>query len=407
MNPKDITNSGTTLVIFFSDLVAYLSFRLRQIGVWTILLFELVTIGASNLKRAIIRRMFWGRTSFYRKLYHVSIISITIVTLLSGIVSRITGIQNIELGINATSNEIYSADMAVQYANAKSFTIRSGDELPFDVYEHTVTKGETLKDIARLYNLENPDSIKWANGLDPYSNLIKPGQKLKIPPMNGVMIISKESETPRALLKGIKLPSDVNLYDVLELNNFKSIDERLPAGRVIFIPNGSKVPPPPKGAPVRGGAVYVEFSDLGIELSPGTFTNPLGDESCDGYSFIRGWYIRGFLGDHTGVDLAKSGGCWIRAVGSGVVKKAAWLPGRLGYGVVIDHQNGLQTLYAHGNGVFAVREGQKVKAGQKIMYMGSTGNASGVHLHLSVASSKDDIINCYTCRFNPKNLIPY
>lgn len=57
--------------------------------------------------------------------------------------------------------------------------------------------------------------------------------------------------------------------------------------------------------------------------------------------------------------------------------------GGYGYAVVIDHGNGLSTLYGH-NSELAVDEGQSVAKGQVISYAGSTGNSTGPHCHFEV-----------------------
>ena len=88
---------------------------------------------------------------------------------------------------------------------------------------------------------------------------------------------------------------------------------------------------------------------------------------------------------HTGVDLAAKTGTPIYATADGVVTEAGRGQGRSGYGVVIviNHGFGYQTLYAHLSEVRA-RIGQKVKRGEMIGWVGSTGLASGSHLHYEV-----------------------
>ncbi len=85
---------------------------------------------------------------------------------------------------------------------------------------------------------------------------------------------------------------------------------------------------------------------------------------------------------HTGIDWAAARGTPILSTADGVVKKA----GRMsGYGniVIIQHDFGLETYYAHLNSI-DVREGQRVSRGQKIGGMGTTGVSTGVHLHYEV-----------------------
>lgn len=91
---------------------------------------------------------------------------------------------------------------------------------------------------------------------------------------------------------------------------------------------------------------------------------------------------------HTGIDIVKPGGrstgTLIVAAGSGRVIKAG-RNGAYGNCVIIDHGDGVQTLYAHMlDGSIKVRVGQRVSAGQAIGNIGSTGRVSGPHLHFEV-----------------------
>ena len=94
--------------------------------------------------------------------------------------------------------------------------------------------------------------------------------------------------------------------------------------------------------------------------------------------------ILGFTKMHTGTDFAAPTGTPIMASGSGVIKKAGWCGGG-GNCVVIKHNSTYQTIYAHmskfANGI---RSGVRVKQGQTIGYVGSTGKSTGPHLHYEV-----------------------
>lgn len=87
---------------------------------------------------------------------------------------------------------------------------------------------------------------------------------------------------------------------------------------------------------------------------------------------------------HNGIDFAADSGTAIYAAESGTVIVAQWMSG-YGNTVILDHGNGLWTLYGHiRNGGIKVSAGEVVKKGQKIAEVGSTGNSTGPHLHFEV-----------------------
>ena len=94
--------------------------------------------------------------------------------------------------------------------------------------------------------------------------------------------------------------------------------------------------------------------------------------------------IDGYNKMHRGTDFAAPTGTPIMASGDGVIKKAAWCGGG-GNCVVIKHNSTYQTVYAHMS-KFArgIKRGVRVKQGQTIGYVGSTGKSTGPHLHYEV-----------------------
>ena len=107
---------------------------------------------------------------------------------------------------------------------------------------------------------------------------------------------------------------------------------------------------------------------------------------------VRGAYMSGF-GDredpftgesavHLGLDIATNRGEPVSASAAGVVEKAEW-SGDLGNMVEISHPSGYRTLYGHLEKVL-VEPGQKVSRGEHVGLVGSTGRATGPHLHYEV-----------------------
>lgn len=127
-----------------------------------------------------------------------------------------------------------------------------------------------------------------------------------------------------------------------------------------------------------------QSAGLSIPKGNGQFQRPIGGGVSSPFGYrIHPIYRTKRL--HTGIDFSGSMGTPIKAAGSGTVVSAGSMGG-YGNAVVIDHGNGLATLYAHQSRL-AVSAGDKVSTGAVVGYVGSTGASTGPHLHFEVRAS--------------------
>ena len=113
--------------------------------------------------------------------------------------------------------------------------------------------------------------------------------------------------------------------------------------------------------------------------STGSFSWPISGRIT---SYFGGRYIFGSYSYHSGLDISCSYGASIKAADGGRVTFAGY-KGSYGYLVIITHDNGTQTYYAH-NSSLLVSAGDKVYKGQTIAKAGSTGRSTGTHCHFEV-----------------------
>lgn len=128
------------------------------------------------------------------------------------------------------------------------------------------------------------------------------------------------------------------------------------------------------------GTIFVPGSGQFILPAEGPMTSPFG------------WRIHPISGDrrfHNGLDFGAEYGSLIKAADNGVVIAAEWTGG-YGNAVIVDHGNGLTTLYGHTSQMY-VTAGQVVRKGQPIAAVGSTGFSTGPHLHFEVRRQGEPI----------------
>lgn len=381
MKNRDITTyiysgrrHGVGPIDFVLIFPGYLATRTRQVLVYAYALLQAALEVAHGLKTVLVSRMFWGRGSLYKNSFHFSVMLLTVGVLLSGVASRVLGGTASQAGLDVSYGLGATNDLLQQGSSIRSVLAVDPTQPEVQIRQHVVQPGETLASIAEQYGV-NIDTIRWANGkVVGYFDLsVEVGTVLSIPQMDGVLYEVKRGQT----LDTIVRITGGNRSDIIELNKLVPPTYSIAEGQKLFVPSGS-----------------LAISEIEVRGIPkGVFVNPLSHPSCQGYHLSRG-----FTSYHDGLDLAKGGGCPVRAIGPGIVTFVGWSP-LAGYNVRIDHGGGIISKYYHSDGTFWVHVGERVQSGQEIMQMGSSGNSTGTHLHLTLTKDGHAV--------NPAPYVPY
>lgn len=246
---------------------------------------------------------------------------------------------------------------------------------------YKVKSGENISKIAHKFGL-NVSTINWANNITSKST-IQVGQELKIPPTNGIYYEVESGDTLSEIAK-------IHGVDIKKIYSFNLLNEggKLSTGQEIFIPEAKKVyvirnlEVPTSSGQKTGTTPYqipkVSTTSGGTIASMGTkLQKP-----------TQGILTQGYHKGHYAIDIANKMNTPIYAAAGGKVIKESHSGWNYGYGryIVIDHGNGVETLYAHNN-VTKVGVGDIVKRGQLISLMGNTGRVfgvTGIHLHFEL-----------------------
>jgi len=239
---------------------------------------------------------------------------------------------------------------------------------------YTVKTGDNPSKIAYRFGIK-VSTLLWANDLN-VKNQLKPGDVLRVPPLDGVYYTVKPRETLGEIAKA-------HDSDIQKINAYNPIERNIiQVGQEIFIPGAQKTfiaqkqaPQPtiiaPRNTTTRTTVNNSQISSLGFKIRRPT----------------QGVLTQGYRPGHYAIDIANKRNTPIYAVAPGTVKVSSdgW---NYGYGnyIIIDHGNGVESLYSHNN-VRKVAVGDTVRAGQLISLMGNSGRVfgpTGIHLHFEL-----------------------
>jgi murein DD-endopeptidase MepM/ murein hydrolase activator NlpD len=264
---------------------------------------------------------------------------------------------------------------------------------------YTVRDGDTLPGIAKLYSV-SVNTILWANDLKKGA-LIKPGQVLVILPVSGVEYTVKKGDTVQSIAKQFK----GDAQEIASFNNLNT-DQKLSVGDQLIIPDGEMSSG--GNSSTSSSKPSTSIPEISVPIISPTTPNspapaissseaagPTNGPYVDSTGYLRrpldgGMRSQGLHG-HNAVDWADPIGTPIHAAAAGTIivskDNGGWNGGYGDY-VVISHNNGMQTLYAHMKET-TVGVGTHVEKGQVIGYVGMTGDTSGPHVHFEVRGGKN------------------
>ncbi|MEU3597756.1 transglycosylase family protein [Streptomyces sp. NPDC006798] len=240
---------------------------------------------------------------------------------------------------------------------------------------YTVAGGDSLSSIADAKNVRGGwpalyEQNRATVGSDP--DLIHPGQKLVIkmsaPAKGSAPVRERAAGTDRTPKTAAPAPRQRATGEQARKQAPRKAAPEVRkerAERPATKPQQTQKPQPRKtrqAAPSRAGL------SAPVDGAIGTAYRKAGSAWSSGY--------------HTGVDFPVSTGTSVKSVANGLVVSAGWA-GAYGYQVVVRHDDGRYSQYAHLSAL-TVRSGQQVASGQRIGRSGNTGNSSGPHLHFEV-----------------------
>lgn len=233
------------------------------------------------------------------------------------------------------------------------------------IIEYIVEPGDVISQIAEKFAV-SANTILWENNLT-WSSTIRPGQKLNILQDSGLNHEVASGDTVLGIAK--KYQTDVQ--KIIEANKLADASD-ISIGDLLFIPDG-----------VRPTRVISSYKPPVI--SEPTVIPP--DSTVDSdtkllWPLLSQRITQYYHWGHSGLDIGDKTGNPIYAAEAGKVERAGWSKG-YGYNVVINHGNGIKSLYGHASKLL-VEVGDEVTRGETIALIGSTGWSTGPHLHFEV-----------------------
>lgn len=256
------------------------------------------------------------------------------------------------------------------------------------VITHVAQPGENVDIIAEMYGL-TPETVIFNNQLDESKPL---PEKLYLPWSEGYLYQTKADTTLEDLERIYGIDKNL-IYSVNEdlLDRDKGA---FPANTFILLPstNYTDIASANTKEAVRKENLEqsllqknsVKKSTAASTSTKKTFAGTFSNNKNSGFIWpTQGNISRCVSGAHVACDIANSSLPPVFAAQRGTISRISYEPRGYGNVIIIDHGNGLSTLYAHLSEVYA-KPGQQVIQGESIGRMGSTGYSTGPHLHFEV-----------------------
>lgn len=237
-------------------------------------------------------------------------------------------------------------------------------------FTYTIQPGDTVASIAAAYGLDQSSIIMNNPHIADDPNTLLVGATVVVPSTDGLVYNVTLGDNLNAIADAYGI--DVNSIINYGPNGITSPDTVV-EGLVLVLPGAVAYTPQPTDAPS-----YQEPLPAAVP-EPDPVYQPVSSVGYiwPYYSSLSTY----FSGDHVGIDIDGFGnyGAAVVAAASGTVVLTAWDDYGYGYHVIIQHDDGSQTLYAHLSDIW-VGQGQYVGQGEAIGALGSTGYSTGTHL---------------------------
>ncbi|WP_374720596.1 peptidoglycan DD-metalloendopeptidase family protein [Peribacillus tepidiphilus] len=286
-------------------------------------------------------------------------------------------IKNIRLSKELTISEA-ATEPSKLVTSDQALTLFNKGTLEEKIYK--VREGDVLGSIASAHQLKTDELLALNPGLKEDS-LLKIGQAINVLEAKPLLqvIVEKEVFKQEEIPFQIEVKEDASLPKGETRTKQKGVNGQKNVNVLIIETNGKQTAQHVQAENVTKEPVS-QITLKGTKVIPSRGTGQLSWPAVGGYVSSKMGYRWGKM--HKGIDIARPSNRTIKAADHGIVTFAGY-DGGYGNKIVINHQNGMETVYAHLSSI-NVQVGQTVQAGSEIGVMGSTGHSTGVHLHFEV-----------------------
>ncbi|WP_084544140.1 M23 family metallopeptidase [Paenisporosarcina indica] len=252
---------------------------------------------------------------------------------------------------------------------------------------YTVQAGDVFGRIAANHQLSSTELSKLNTGVNENS-VLRIGQELNVTALKP--LVNVEVVREKKVTEEIPFNQEVRESDDMLKGDSKVIQKGIIGEKemtyIIKEQNGNRV-----GKTVKEEKVIKETKNNIVIKG----TKVISSRGSGKLSWpAEGGYVSSNMGHrwgrfHSGIDIARPSGYTIKAADNGTVTFAGH-DGTYGNKVVVNHNNGYQTVYGHLSSI-SVSKGQTVPVGTKLGVMGSTGRSTGTHLHFEVLRNGENL----------------